>query len=394
MVGASALLLFGSYGTMLSFGVFLKPLIDDFSWSRAVTSGAVSTVMGVSGLVGIVAGRLTDRYGARIPIIIGILIGGLSYWLMAYCDSLWQLYLYIGVGIGICTGSCYTPVNTIVSKWFVKKRALALGIALLGITIGQMSLSPLIAQVIVAYSWRSAYIMMAAIVLITAVPAAVVLGKNPVQNNEASQSNAEGGAGGVAQRREWSAAEATRAASFWMLMITGFVISAGSYFVSTHIVAHATDHGIPPTLAALVLTVMGVGGIAGTLLAWSMTVRLGDRVAFLLLLVGQTVALLLLIWATNLWLLFALILFFGFAFGAAIPVRTSMIAHFFGGRSIGIIMGFASFAWAAGGVTGPVLAGYAFDSSQSYDIAFLAGGLLLLAGVLTVCFVKGRNGQP
>lgn len=396
-VGAAALLLFGAYGTMLSFGVFLKPLIDEFGWTRAETSGAMSVVMGVSGLFGILAGRLTDKYGARLPVTVGILVGGLSYWLMSQSGSLWQLYLYIGLGIGICTGSCYTPVNTIVSKWFTEKRALALGIALLGITLGQMSLSPLIANVIVTYGWRSAYLMMTAVVLITAVPAVIVLDRNPAGSKKVKQHNGSNGdnatikAEETSRKQDWTAAEAVKTAPFWMLMITGFVLSAGSYFITAHIVAYATDIGISPTLAALVLTVMGIGGIAGTLLAWSMTVKLGDRVTFILLLASQTVALFLLIWATKFWLLSALILIFGFAFSAAVPVRTAMVARFFGGRSIGIIMGFASFAWSAGGMTGPVLAGYVFDLSQSYNIAFLAGGLLLFAGTLAVYFLKGRN---
>ena len=392
VVGASALLFLGSYGAMLSFGVFLKPIIDDFGWTRAVTSGAMSIVMGISGLVGIMMGRLTDKYGARMPIAIGALIGGLAYWLMSYASSLWQLYLYFGIGVGICVGSCYAPVSTIVSKWFVEKRALALGITLLGITIGQMLLSPLSAYVITTHGWRPAYLMLAVIVWITAIPAVILLGKNPPQPTRTDRSSVEGRIGKPVQSREWSATEAAKTAPFWMLMITGFVLSAGSYFVTTHIVAYATDIEISATLAALILTVMGVGGIAGTLLAWSITVKLGNRGSFLLLLGIQTIALFLLIWATSLWVLFALILFFGFGFGAVVPVRTAMVPQLFGARSMGTIMGFASFAWAVGGIGGPVLAGHIFDLSQSYDIAFLAGGLLLIIGMLAVYYLDGRSG--
>jgi MFS family permease len=387
-VGASALLLLGSYGAMLSFGVFLKPLTEDFGWTRAMTSGAMSTVMGVSGLVGIMMGRLTDRYGARIPLAVGTLIGGLAYLLMSQTSSIWQLYLYLGVGQGICVGSCYAPISTTVSRWFVEKRALALGITLLGITIGQMLLSPLSTHVITTHSWHSAYMMLAVIVWVTAIPAVILLGRAP---QPASSSSAEGKAGKPTPSRQWSAREAAKTAPFWMLMITGFVLSAGSYFVSAHIVAYATDIGISATTAALILTVMGIGGIAGTLLAWSITVKLGNRGAFILLLAIQALVLFLLIWIKSLWLLFALVLIFGFGFSAAVPVRTAMVPQFFGTRSMGMLMGLASFAWSVGGIAGPVLAGYTFDLSHNYDMAFLVGGLILIIGMLAIYFLDGRR---
>ena len=93
IVIASLILLVGSFGTQLCFGVFLKPLSEEFGWTRAATSGAMSVLMGVSGLIGIIMGKLTDRYKVRVIIIIGVLIGGLSYLLLSNINSLWQLYV-------------------------------------------------------------------------------------------------------------------------------------------------------------------------------------------------------------------------------------------------------------------------------------------------------------
>lgn len=179
IVIASLILLIGSFGTHLCFGVFLKPLSEAFGWTRAATSGAMSVVMGISGLIGIIVGKLTDKYKVRKIIIIGALIGGLSYLLLSNMNSLWQLYLYFGLGAGICVGSTYTPVNATVSKWFVEKRALALGIALMGITVGQMVLSPIIAYIITEHSWRTAYIVLSIVVFVTAIPAVILIGKTP-----------------------------------------------------------------------------------------------------------------------------------------------------------------------------------------------------------------------
>jgi MFS family permease len=397
VVGASALIMIGAYGAQVSFSVFLKPLVEEFGWTRAATSGAMSLAMGISGLAGIIMGQLTDRYGARILIVIGALIGGLGYLLMSQSSSLWHLYVYFGFCTGLCSGSCWTPITATVSKWFVEKRVLALGITTIGIMVGQMLLPPLVALVVVPYGWRFTYVMLSIVVWITVVPAAILLGRNPPQHaevayrGEAKSDLVDSKVVGLIQPRELLTAEAVRTAPFWMLMITGFVTGTGFYFMSTHVVACATDLGVPITSAALILTFLNTGSIAGTLLAWPITTRIGNRFTLLLLLALQAFAMFFLAWARSLWAFLALAFLFGFGLGPCPPVRTAMIPQLFGVRSIGTIIGLAAAAFSAGGIVGPVLAGYVFDVSQSYGIAFSAGGLLMIAGMLAVYFLDGRG---
>lgn len=386
IVIVSLILLIGSFGTQLCFGVFLKPLIEEFGWSRAAASGAMSVVMGVSGLIGIIMGRLTDKYSVRIIITIGVLIGGLAYLLLSHMNALWHLYLYFGLGAGICVGSTYTPVNATISKWFDQKRALALGIALLGITIGQMVLSPITAYIITEHGWRAAYTVLSIIVFVTAIPAVILIGKTPPVSAQITSQSGISKSEQSVKPQGFSAREASQTAPFWMLMITGFVVSAGFYFVISHIVTYATDIGMSITAAALILTMSSIGGIAGTLLAWSITVKLGYKYALLVLIAGEALAMFLFIFTKSTWSFYAVGVLFGFSFGAASPVRMAMIPPLFGLKSIGTILGLATFAWSIGGITGPFLSGYIFDVSHSYDIAFVSGGVLLIIGVLTVYF--------
>jgi MFS family permease len=387
IVIASLILLIGSFGTHLCFGVFLKPLIEEFGWTRAATSGSMSVVMGISGLIGIIMGKLTDKYNVRIIITIGVLIGGVSYLLLSNIKILWHLYLYFGLGAGVCVGSTYTPVNATISKWFVEKRALALGIALMGITVGQMVLSPITAYIITEHGWRTAYLVLAMVVFVTAIPAVIVIGKPPpAPAHTKSFQKGISKSGQSVRPRGFSAREASKTAPFWMLMITGFVLSAGFYFVVSHIVTYATDIGMSITAAALILTTASIGGIAGTLFAWSITVKLGNKYALLVLIAGEALAMFLFIFTKSTWAFYAVAIMFGFSFGAASPVRMAMIPPLFGLKSIGIILGLATFAWSVGGIAGPFLSGYIFDVSHSYDRAFVSGGMLLLIGVLTVYF--------
>lgn len=398
VVGASTLVMIGFYGTQLSFGVFLKPILEEFGWTRAMASGAMSTVAGIAGLVGILTGRLTDKYGARILIATGALLGGVGYLLMSQTSSLWQLYVYFGVIIGICIGSCWVPITATVSRWFVQKRVLALGITTSGLTIGQMFLPPLVAHFITCYGWRPTYIMLAIVVWIAAIPAVILLGRNPPQgtgglhHGRNKRDSVDDEMVEPLPPREWSATEAAGTVPFWMLMVTGFVTAVGFYFMAVHIVAHATDIGIAITSAALILTFMGGGNIVGKLLVWPISTRIGSRFTLLLLLAFQTLALFLLVWATSLWMFLALGAVFGFGLGATTTLRMSMVSDFFGVRSVGTIIGLVSIAWAVGGVTAPILAGYVFDLSRSYDIAFLASGLLLITGMVATYFLKVRDG--
>ncbi len=99
LVSALTLVMIGFYGAFLSFGVLLKPILEEFGWTRTMVSGAMSTAAGIAGLLGIVSGSLTDKYGARMIICVGALLGILGYVLMIWVDSVWQLYVRLPVSV-------------------------------------------------------------------------------------------------------------------------------------------------------------------------------------------------------------------------------------------------------------------------------------------------------
>ena len=408
IVFASLVLLVGSFGTQLCFGVFLKPLSEEFGWTRAATSGAMSLAMGISGVIGVVMGRLTDRFDVRIPIGIAMAVGTACYLLLARMDSLWQFYLYFGLGAGICIGSTYAPVSAIVSKWFREKRALALGTALMGIGVGQMVLSPVAAHLIEDIGWRTTYIVLGMVIFVCALPALFLLGRKPPEPDGTDRAGSpDGGQTGghtCSLTEGMTTRQAARTAPFWMLMFTGVAIAAGFYIVAAHIVPAATDVGIAPTAAALIITVSGIAGIAGTVGGtWWLTEKLGHRRALLVLCAGQAVVFFLFIPTSSLWAFYVVAALLGFCFSASTPVRQAMAPPLFGLKSIGAVLGFAYLAWSVGAVVGPFLAGLIYDLTGSYDLAFLLGGVLLLAGAASVhiwgkhksiCARKESNLQP
>jgi len=394
VLAVSTLVMIGFYGTELSFGVFLKPILREFGWTRAVVAGAMSMVMGISGLVGIITGRLTDKYGARRIIAIGALFAVSGYVLMHRANSLWQLYVYFGLFLGICIATSWAPLIATVSRWFTERRVLAIGILTSGLTIGSTFVPPFIAHYITVYGWRVSFLVLALIITVATIPAMFVLGKNPPQdtrNVNHGVSKKETMVAEIkkpAQIREWSATEAAKTIPFIMLITIGFVTAAGFFFIAVHIVAYAIDIGITTTSAALILSLQGIGNIIGKLSVWPITKRIGSRITLFFLIGLQALGLFLLIWASSLWIFFALGAIFGFGNGGSVTIRMSIIPEFFGTKAVGTLVGIAGITWGLGGIVGPILAGYIFDITCSYDVAFLAGGLLLIIGMIAVFFLK------
>jgi MFS family permease len=157
------------------------------------------------------------------------------------------------------------------------------------------------------------------------------------------------------------------------------------------VVPYATDVGISATAAALIMTVSSIGGVAGTLLAWMMAGKFGYRWTLVLLTALNAVALVLFVLAGSTWVFYVLAVLVGFAFSAIVPVRMGVTPPLFGLRAIGTLLGLAALAFSIGAIAGPFLAGYIFDSTGGYDLAFLIFGVLLLIGTIALCFLRAPH---
>ncbi len=311
--------------------------------------------------------------------------GGGGYLLTARMDHLWEFYLSFGVGGGILAGCSYTPSITIVSSWFEpRRRTTAIGVALLGVIAGQMVFSPLIGRVIENSGWRTAWWVLAVVAFGCGLPA-VALARKRSAGEEAVAAAHESAGGGS---RGLSVGDAMRSAAFWILMLSGAAIGLGFYAFNAHIISYATDVGLSAEQAALIFTVSGVGGALGTLLAGGMATAIGHRWGLLLLTGLNGVVIFLFIPAGSVWAFYLLGALLGFAFSAAVPVRMAVLPPLFGMRAIGSLIGLASLSFSVGAIAGPFLAGYIFDTTASYSLAFLLFGILLVAGAASLYFLR------
>ena len=177
VVGCS-LVVFGVAGGQFSFGVFLKPMTEDFGWSRSTLSLAFGTTFMISGLLRPLAGYLADRYSPKWVALSGVLIMGWMLALIPRVETLWQLYVLFSImslGVTLGTGPILTKI---VSQWFVVRRGLTLGLVSGAGSFGAMILVPATATFTELFSWREAYLFLGVFLLLVILPTGILLIRN------------------------------------------------------------------------------------------------------------------------------------------------------------------------------------------------------------------------
>jgi MFS family permease len=374
------LVAFGLYG---AFGVFFKPLLTDFGWTRAMTAGAYSISAILSGTLGIVMGGLTDRLGPRIVITFCGLFVGLGYLLMSQISAIWQLYLLYGVLIGSGMGGMWVPPLSIVTKWFVKRRSLMTGIALGGSGLGGLIGPPVISRLISTYDWRESCIILGSICLLVIIVAAQFLRRDPNQRKQVPDGeNKEEEQGLTLGTKALSLKEAIYTKQFWLVFSMFFCSGLCIVTIMVHIVPYATDVGISAVTAANFLAVIWGMGIIGNLVLGTVGDRIGNRNVFIISFVLMAASLIWLAWVTEEWMLYLFTIVLGFARSGMGTAQSPLIAELFGLRSHGMIFGLAGLGWTCGAAVGPFVAGYIFDVTTSYHIAFLLSAVIGVIGLI------------
>ncbi len=391
IVLASFFIMLMSNGTRYCFGVFFIPMSNDFGWDRATTSLAFSMSMLFIGLMGIIIGRLSDRFGSRIVVTIGGLFFGLGYLLLSQINSLWQLYLVYGVIIGIGSSGFWVPILSTIARWFSRRRGIITAISLTGMGVGTMIMPPLANWLITSYNWRISFMVLGISTLVIITLAAQFLRRDPSKMELSPYGEtSEGKQNNYSRVTDLNFKQAVRTYQFWLLLLMNYCYGFGFQALWVHMVPHAISLNITPANAATILTVMGGTGIAGRLVMGRLGDRIGYKRTFILCLSMHTVALIWLLVADSLWKLFI----FGIVYSFATPALLSpTIAQIFGLSSHGVILGAIGMGWTIAGTTSPVIAGLLYDINDNYRLAFLIAAILSAIGVLLISFLRPISGN-
>ena len=372
-----------------AYGVFFGPMITEFGWMRAVTSGPYSLYLVIQGLLSIVMGRINDRFGPRVVTIACGSSLGLGYLLLSQISDIWQLYLFFGVLVGIGMACIWVPLLSTVSRWFVRRRALMCGIISAGF-VASIAVMPLVAGWLVSiYGWRESYIIFAVITLVIVIGASLLMKRDPCQMGLSPYGrNEPTGANLNLQLSGLSLQQAIYTRQLWLLsgVYVLFLLSFAAYAV--HIVIHATGLGISLASAANILVISGAVSFPGGIILAGASDKIGGRLVLSISCMLLVIASLCLQFADGLWMfyLFAIIFTLGYASGVAL--MSTIVAELFGTSSHGVILGVVNFSATIGCTVGPVLTGYIFDVTGSYQVAFLVCAAVSLIGLIITLFIK------
>jgi MFS transporter, OFA family, oxalate/formate antiporter len=377
------LVLFTALGIQYSFGIFFTPLLTEFGWSRANTSLAISICQVAAGFMGVITGRLSDSYGPRLLIIGCGFFVGLSCILMYTTNSLWQLYLFGGIILGIGISGSYAPVLSSVSHWFVRRRGLMTGIVVAGIGLGTVSFPLLVNWILSISNWRVSYIVLGVIALVIIITASFFIKRDPsdMKMSAYGAGKAVGNNPAIKEER-WTLKRAARTRRFWIMCV---VYLFQGYFVTgiiTHIVPHAISTGIDASAAASILSFLGIGGIGGRVVMSGTSDRMGVKSSLITNIAIMLLALIYLQMAHGIWMLCLFAGIFGFGYGGMVGLQALLAVEMFGLASVGTITGTMTFSVSAGGTIGPVISGYLYDIAGSYQMAFIIFAALAALGLV------------
>ena len=391
IVGLAFMIMFVLWGVFYAFGIFFKPILKEFGWTRAMTAGAFSLCSIVQGLVAIALGGLTDKFGTRLVMTLCGLLLGLGYVLMSQLSAVWQLYLFYGVIVGAGMGGSFTPLMSAVARWFMKRRSTMTGIVAAGTGFGALIAPPVVSRLVSSYGWRVSYVILGGIVLGVVVLCAQFMKHNPARMGLAAYGDDGESEKGLEQDfGELSLKEAVYTVQFWIVF--GMIFSLGFcvFAIMVHIAPHAAETGISTTGAANILATLGGASILGKVLLGKTADRIGNRKTFIIGFILMFAALFMVLPTEGEWMLYLFAVVYGFGFGGCIASESPIVAELFGLSSHGLILGVVSFSFLLGGALGPFLFGFIFDMTGSYQWGFFACGLVSFIGLILTAILKRR----
>jgi MFS family permease len=387
-LGVTFLVLLVAAAVRATPSVLFLPLEQEFRWSRSTVSLAVSVNILLYGLVGPFAGALMQRLGVRRTTLIALTLLASGVSLATLVRQPWQLVLVWGVVVGVGSGMAALVLGaTIVNRWFVARRGLAMGILTASTATGQLIFLPLLASLIQRQGWRPS-------VLVVAAAAAIMIPLVFILLRERPSDVALAPYGGTvdtptaaitanpARVAIQALADGLRSRDFWLLTLT-FVICGASTngLVGTHLIPAAHDHGIPEVHAAGLLAIMGIFDLAGTTASGWLSDRWESRrlLAWYYGLRGLSLLFLPFALATPGGALWVFAVFYGLDWIATVPPTVKLATDAFGAARAPVMFGWIAVGHQVGAALTALTAGWIRTTLGDYQIAFWGSGTLCLA---------------
>jgi predicted MFS family arabinose efflux permease len=369
-LAAGFLLLLVGGGARFAIGLTFKPMVDEFGWARGELGLAVGAYMLVSAVATFVTGRLADRFSPRALLIAGTIVGGAGIGAMSLVSQPWHALVLYGVVFAIGNGAAsLVIVGVIVMRLYPGRAGLANAVAISGMSVGQLVMIAVLANVLVEIGWRSVFIWIG-IAHFALLPLLVAL---PGQGGAQPASGAPGAS--------LSLREATRKRQFWLLLVIYAICGMDDFFVTTHVAAFAQDRGVGVLAAGNLLALMGLTGLAGVILSGIVSDRRGPVWPTAAAFAARVVVFGWIALDQSPLSVAVFALTFGATFLVTAPLTAVFVRESFGTRNLGALTGLITMVHQIFGGIGAYAGAAIFDATGGYDTAFV---VMLMSAIVAL----------
>lgn len=393
MVGVAFVTLFVSIGFQFySYGVFMPALEAEFSSSRLSGSIGLVLMMLTMGLAGPYVAKAVDETSIRRIMIMGILLMATGFLLAARTTAMWQLHVILATTLGV--GAAFSgiiPSQTLVANWFIRRRGMALGIATMGVSVAGIFMPLISTQLIEAFGWRYTFVVYAMIAVSVLMPVIYfLLGNRPEDQGMYPDGESQLGASppyGLVEsvgafhteeqrtadaihHQDWTFLQARQNVNFWAIAFSMAFNLHCIVAILMHMVWLGIDLGLSAFDAAVLLSLSAGVGIIGKMIFGAIADSVDTRIAVWLAIAFQMLGVSILSRSPDQTLLLAAVAIFGLGMGGIIPLWGSLIGEAFGRENFANIMGMMTPCTLPIRLSGLLIAGYIFDRTGSYTLAF------------------------
>ena len=385
-------------GAMYTYGLsaFFLPISNELGLTRAAMSAPIGISRLEGAFLGPLAGYLVDRFGPRKLMFIGAILVGTGFLLLSRMNSLAMFYVIFIVFKALGAGLIGISIQVAVVNWFRKRRGLGMGTALGGFNIGAMAV-PAVVWLIAARGWRSAAAIIGAIMWAVQIPLSLLFRHRPESYGYFPDGMTEQQAKEIeiSSRREpdveeesFTPGQAVRTRAFWFITLAYASRNMITAAIPIHLIPFIQDLGYSAAVGGSIMAIMGFCALIGRVGMGHLADILPRRYAFATSMAMMGVSLFILSSARSVWQLVLWAVLYGPGYGGGSPIMGSMIGDYYGRKYFGTINGLTHVAMAVTTVVGPVFAGYMFDVTGSYRLAFISFAAVCVIGAASAILAR------
>lgn len=398
VLAGSFIILFFNAICFALMGIMMKPVSADLNWSRSNMDHALLIYMIIHAISVPAGGKVYDRFGPKVAIILFSVFIFAGNVLAAFSNSFILFVIAFGVLIGIGMGGPSSPLmGAIICKWFAKYRGLAISLAVAGFCTGLFVLVPLTNYFVEFFSWRQAFLIIGVVVLVVNTLITLLIIKGDPKDFGMQPLGAAEIATKTDNTKALDAAHdinltvALKTCGFWMMLTVMTVCGVGCTFMMAYFIPAATDYGVDNVTAGGILGLVGIYSLVGMLIAGPFADKFGGRWPLAICMLFRVVGFSTVLYLSPLLAFNMLALLMGLTQMATIPISNTVAANMFGTSHIGFITGIFTTGHHFGGAVLAVIAGIMFQASGNYDAVFVFTFVFCAVGVVASLLIREKR---